>query len=151
MSRYFKPGELLRGSDPETITWAILDEIDALVTIVLDPLRSSFGRAIRVTSGYRDPLKNDEVGGHPTSVHMTGRAADIQPWSFSDKALAQLWTALIRSNIPFDKACLYDGFIHVHISAQGSHGGRRLTYQCLDGKTWVNKKHIPPTTNYRSN
>jgi len=143
MSRYFTPGELLRGSDPETITWAIIDEIDALTTILLHPLRVSFGGAIRVTSGYRDPKKNKAVGGHPKSVHMTGRAADIQPWNNNDKALADLWTALLRSEISFDKACLYDNFIHVHISASGK--GRRLAYECTDGKTWTNKRHVPPT------
>jgi len=43
----------------------------------LEKLRSSLGRAIYITSGYRDPRYNRRVGGVRKSQHVLGRAADI--------------------------------------------------------------------------
>ena len=48
-----------------------------LVDNVLDPLREAWGRPITVTSGYRSSALNKAVGGVPTSMHLTGHAADI--------------------------------------------------------------------------
>lgn len=51
--------------------------VAALVDTVLDPLREAWGKSITVTSGYRCPALNKAVGGVPTSMHLTGHAADI--------------------------------------------------------------------------
>ena len=48
-----------------------------LVDRVLDPLREAWGLPIRVTSGYRCPELNEEVGGVEDSWHTDGCAADI--------------------------------------------------------------------------
>ena len=49
----------------------------ALVENVLDPAREKLGMPIKVTSGYRCPLKNKAVGGVENSQHLKGEAADI--------------------------------------------------------------------------
>lgn len=51
--------------------------IEALVDKVLDPLREAWGKPIMVTSGYRCAALNKAVGGVPTSMHLSGHAADI--------------------------------------------------------------------------
>lgn len=51
--------------------------IAALVDNVLDPLRKAWGKPIIITSGYRSSALNKAVGGVPTSMHLTGHAADI--------------------------------------------------------------------------
>lgn len=51
--------------------------LTALVENVLDPLRRAWGRPLRVTSGYRCAAVNRAVGGVPTSMHLSGHAADI--------------------------------------------------------------------------
>ena len=48
-----------------------------LIDRVLDPIREHWGLPIRVTSGYRCPELNEEVGGVEDSWHMDGCAADI--------------------------------------------------------------------------
>ena len=53
------------------------ERIRHLVHCVLDPVREHWGLPIRVTSGYRCPELNDEVGGVEDSYHMDGCAADI--------------------------------------------------------------------------
>lgn len=51
--------------------------VAALVDTVLDPLREAWGKPIIVNSGYRCAALNKAVGGVPTSMHLTGHAADV--------------------------------------------------------------------------
>ena len=51
--------------------------IEALVDNVLDPARRVFGGPVSVSSGYRCPKHNAEVGGLGCSQHLKGEAADI--------------------------------------------------------------------------
>lgn len=53
------------------------DNLTALTENVLDPLRRAWGRPIHVNSGYRCAAVNRAVGGVPTSMHLSGHAADI--------------------------------------------------------------------------
>lgn len=52
--------------------------IQYLAEKILQPLRDHFGR-IRISSGFRSPELNREIGGSPTSFHSHGMAADIHP------------------------------------------------------------------------
>lgn len=51
----------------------------ARVALMLERVRVAIGnKPIRITSGYRCPKHNKAEGGKPQSLHLTGRAADIQ-------------------------------------------------------------------------
>lgn len=81
--KYFSLGELSHSDTAvslgidNTIPKERVRNIEHLVHCVLDPLREHWGLPIRVTSGYRCPELNDEVGGVEDSYHMEGCAADI--------------------------------------------------------------------------
>ena len=82
--KYFELDELIksdvakaRGID-NTPTFEVVEHLGELVERLLDPLRDSWGKAIKVTSGYRCEKLNKAVGGASTSVHMLGYAADLQ-------------------------------------------------------------------------
>ena len=60
-----------------TPTAAAVPLMVELIDRVLDPIREHWGLPIRVTSGYRCPELNEEVGGVEDSYHMDGCAADI--------------------------------------------------------------------------
>ena len=60
-----------------TVPWEYIPKIQHLVHCVLDPIREHWGLPIRITSGYRCPELNEEVGGVEDSWHMDGCAADI--------------------------------------------------------------------------
>ena len=53
--------------------------IDSELVNKLEDLRNQYGSLIRITSGYRCPAHNQEVGGVANSAHCTSLAADIQP------------------------------------------------------------------------
>ena len=88
--KYFTLKEMTRSSTAEkfnidnTPSTYIVENLDRLVTNVLDPLRYSWGKPIRVTSGYRCFLLNQMVGGVKNSQHLSGKAADIQPLNYKD-------------------------------------------------------------------
>jgi len=82
---------------------------------MLEKLRSLDGnRPIRITSGYRCPPHNREVGGVEHSLHMRGQAVDVavmavhQP-QFCDNARAA----------GFDSVLLYSSRHYVHLGIGG--------------------------------
>ncbi len=55
------------------------DNLQKLVTNVLDPLREMYGKPIRVNSGFRTPNVNKAVGSKAkNSDHLHGFAADLK-------------------------------------------------------------------------
>ena len=68
-----------------TVPWEYIPKIQHLVERVLDPIREHWGLPILVTSGYRCPELNEEVGGVEESWHMDGCAADITALGISEE------------------------------------------------------------------
>lgn len=52
--------------------------VDEALVLLLQCIREHFGKAVTITSGYRTPEHNAEVGGSKSSQHLLGRAADIR-------------------------------------------------------------------------
>ena len=88
--KYFTLDELIHSDTAERLginnspTRDAIDNLDALVTRVLDRLRSEWGRPIIVTSGYRCKELNAAVGGARYSQHLKGQAADIVSDDFDE-------------------------------------------------------------------
>lgn len=84
MPTYFTLAELIKSDTAakkgidNTPSWEVVQHLLELVTDFLDPLRAAWGKAIRVSSGYRCDKLNKAVGGSATSVHKIGYAADLQ-------------------------------------------------------------------------
>ena len=105
------------------------ENIEALVSNVLDPARERLGMPIVVNSGYRCPKHNAEVGGVPRSQHMVGEAADVSAGSTqANECLAKI----IEENGKYDQLIKYlnpDGgirFIHVSWKRNGPNRKQRL-------------------------
>lgn len=85
---YFTLKEMTRSSTAtklgidNTPNKLIINNLNDLVTNVLDPLREAYGKPIRVTSGYRCEALNKAVKGVKNSQHMKGQAADITPLEY---------------------------------------------------------------------
>lgn len=78
----------------------------------LDRIRGMYGKPMYITSGYRCPEHNTEVGGKPSSAHLTGEAADIS--CVSDRDRFNLIYAAITSGI--NRIGISSKFIHIDIS-----------------------------------
>jgi uncharacterized protein YcbK (DUF882 family) len=72
----------------------------------LQQLRDSLGSSIRITSGYRCPAHNQQVGGVPDSQHLKGTATDIQSDAVEPSELANKCEH-------FDGLGRYKTFVHV--------------------------------------
>ena len=97
-----------------------------LVALVLDPLRADLGRPVRVTSGYRSPAVNAQVGGSATSQHLRGEAADIKVDGMTTADVAR---AIHRLRLPVDQ-CIVErgdaGWVHVSTALDGGNRGQWL-------------------------
>nr|UWI30843.1 MAG: Peptidase M15 [Bacteriophage sp.] len=91
---------------------------------VLDPARKELGRPITVTSGYRSPELNKEVGGVSNSQHLTGCAADLKCTN-----LVELFD-ILSENPEIDQLLFEDNgvtrWIHVSIPEQGKTPRRQI-------------------------
>ncbi|WP_310474112.1 D-Ala-D-Ala carboxypeptidase family metallohydrolase [Sandarakinorhabdus sp.] len=94
----------------------------------LELVRALFAAPIKVTSWYRNPAVNREVGGVVTSHHALGWAVDFRVQAVGGLAAAR---RIAASGIPFDQLIYYVPTDVVHLSF---HPQRR-------GEVWTN-----PTT-----
>lgn len=97
---------------------AVLNNINALVLNVLDPLRAKIGRPIIITSGYRNQRVNELVGGSKTSQHLSGQAADIHVQDYTPQQMDIVYQT-IRMFFDFDQLIFYPSKNIIHVSWNG--------------------------------
>ena len=61
----------------DTPTLDVIQNLQKLCVLVLQPLRDTVGAPVYINSGYRSKRLNAKVGGVPNSRHLLGKAADI--------------------------------------------------------------------------
>lgn len=111
MAKYFKAAEMLRSETAEKNKIQNIPSVEVQQNIeelleVLDDLREFYGKPIKITSGYRCAELNKLVGGSPTSAHVIGYAADLQPvqGSFEEfKAEVLRW---LDTGVKFDQCII---------------------------------------------
>ena len=104
-----------------------LINLTALCVAVLEPLRTWFGREIKIGSGYRCPVLNAAVGGVSNSQHMKGQAADL--CIDGDLEKGKKWFNYIRNHLLFDQLIWEHNakgtyWVHVSYDAQGLNRGQ---------------------------
>lgn len=92
------------GSDPILISPALVE--------VLQKIRTHFGRAVTVTSGYRTPAHNKKEGGATYSQHLYGMAADVKVSGIAPGKVAAFAETLL-SNI--GGIGIYSTFVHIDV------------------------------------
>lgn len=98
---------------------AVLNNINALVNNVLDPLRAMIGRPIIITSGYRSRRVNELVGGSKTSQHLTGKAADFHVQGYTPQQMDAVYQT-IQMCFDFDQLIFYPSKNIIHVSWNGN-------------------------------
>lgn len=100
-----------------------MQAIEGLVKRLLQPLRIAYGRAIRITSGYRCPELNKLVGGKPASQHIKGEAADCVV-----ENPRELLEILLDCYMPYDQVIYYreKNFLHLSLRSDGGKNRRQI-------------------------
>lgn len=133
-----KSDAALRLGLDNTPSQGVINNLHALVTHVLQPIRNNYGKPIRISSGYRNESVNAAIGGSKTSDHMQGFAADIEVSGVTNYDLAK-W---IKDNLKFTQVILEfytmgvpdSGWVHVSYDPK-SLKNQDLTAIKKDGKT----------------
>jgi uncharacterized protein YcbK (DUF882 family) len=87
-------------------------KVDARLIDKLEAIREFADLPIQITSGYRCPTRNAEVGGEANSAHLTGEAADFFVAGNRDRFKfieALVWCEVRRYGIG-------SSFLHVDVS-----------------------------------
>lgn len=116
-----------------------LENLKKVCEKILEPVRTHFGKPVRINSGYRGPALNAAVGGSAKSQHCNGEAVDFEIDGLANPELAK-WVA---ANCEFDQIILefYDpkegpnsGWVHASYS-EGNNRKQILTAVTVNGKT----------------
>lgn len=84
--------------------------IDSYLVDILDILRTRIEKPVIITSGYRTPTRNKEVGGAKYSYHMRGRAADIRVNGMTAKEIANELNKIVPNECGI---IVYNGWVHI--------------------------------------
>lgn len=104
----------------------------------VEPARDFFGNRFIITSGYRCEALNKEVGGSPTSQHLSGEAVDFQmidsEGNVMHKQMPDVYEWMKR-NVPYDQLLLES---HV-IDKKTGQRGYWIHVSCKV-KAWCNRQ-----------
>ena len=141
MSRYFTQKELIASTEaykrkidntPGEEEKAHLEELMEF----MDGIRSAWGSAIIVTSGYRCPELNEAIGGAKKSAHQTGYAVDCVPANNKKKEFFEFCKEYLKDR-DFDEL-LFErnskGAIWCHIALKSIDGKQRKKIKTLEVK-----------------
>lgn len=113
LSEFVNSQTALRKKIDNTPSTESISNLEYLVINLLQPIRDIVG-AININSGYRSLELNTAIGGSKTSQHMTGQAADIESFNYSNIELGQV---IEKSGLEFDQL-IYE-FVSVHDPRKG--------------------------------
>jgi hypothetical protein len=142
LSRFFLLEEMTRSETarregiPNDPGATEVGNLRALCAAVLDPLRESLGRPVKINSGYRSPALNSRIRGAADSQHVLGMAADLQA---PGMAVLELFQRIIRLGLPFDQL-IYEAkdtttkWVHVSHDATRNRGEIRTAVFSADGR-----------------
>ena len=121
--KFFTLPELLKSETADTKrinnvpSFTVVENLNKLCQLILDPTRAKLEAPIYVTSGYRCMALNVAVGGVGNSQHLMGCAADLQY-----KDLQRLFD-ILKDNPNVDQLLFERSktskWLHVSISAKG--------------------------------
>ncbi len=100
----------------DTPTLTVVQNLQKLCVLVLQPLRDAIGRPVYINSGYRSKQLNARVGGVPNSYHLRGLAADIH---VDNDEHAKVLFDILRQNKYVDLVLKEARWLHVQTRTDG--------------------------------
>lgn len=115
----------LRFGIENTPTLVQLEAMRSVAVACFEPLRTWYGKPIKVNSFFRCTLLNEKVGGSTTSQHSKGEAIDVSGGSKEENKKIFEWC---KANLVFDQLINEYDYSWVHISfKRGSNRNQVLT------------------------
>ena len=90
--------------------------IDTELVNVLQKIREHFAKPVTITSAYRTPSRNKEVGGTTYSQHLYGKAADIKISGVAPAVVAEY----AETHLPKGGIGVYNTFTHIDVRSTKS-------------------------------
>ena len=100
----------------DTPTLEVVQNLQKLCVLVLQPLRDAIGRPVYINSGYRSKRLNARVGGVPNSYHLRGLAADIH---VDNDEHAKVLFDILKQNKYVDLVLKEARWLHVQTRTDG--------------------------------
>ena len=141
MSKYFSLKELIASTEAykrkidNTPGEEEKEHLEELMEF-MDGIRSTWGSAIIVTSGYRCPELNEAIGGSKKSAHQTGYAVDCVPANNKKKKFFEFCKEYLKDR-DFDELLFEknnSGSIWIHIALKSIDGKQRRKIRTLEVK-----------------
>ena len=141
MSKYFSLKELIASTEAykrkidNTPGEEEKEHLEELMEF-LDGIRSAWGSAIIVRSGYRCPELNKAIGGSKKSAHQAGYAVDCVPANNKKKKFFEFCKEYLKSR-DFDELLFEKnskGSIWCHIALKSIDGKQRRKIRTLEVK-----------------
>jgi hypothetical protein len=117
--------ELYNGGGNVNIKDGVDTDIDPKLMSMIDAIASEYGKPFKITSGYRNPKRNKNVGGVEKSQHLYHKAVDVVLDDTSHEA--SLRFIQIASKNGISGIGVYDtpGFLHIDIGPRRFWGSDR--------------------------
>jgi hypothetical protein len=109
----------------------VIDNLQRLVTGVMQPLRDEVAAGIFISSGFRPLELNTKIGGSKTSEHINGNACDFKVIGQTPFDTAEL---IVAMELPFDQV-IHEFGRWVHCGVRDILRAQELTAYKKDGKT----------------
>ena len=109
----------------------VIENLQRLVTGVMQPLRNQVGVGIYISSGFRPLELNTKIGGSKTSEHINGNACDFKVIGQSPYDTASL---IVEMELPFDQV-IHEFGRWVHCGVRDTLRAQQLTAYKKDGRT----------------
>ena len=147
LSKYFTLKEVIKSETAvrkdidNSPTDEIISQLKNTCEKIMDPIREKYGKAIRVTSGYRCVELNKSIGGSSRSQHcaLNGDAAIDFEFYDMDMDLEEVFKWITEeSKLPYDQCIaefLPHGWIHISYSSDGGNRQKITRAEKVNGKT----------------
>lgn len=93
--------------------YIIYENLMRIVVDILQPLRNYYKKPIRIHSGYRSQLLNEEIGGAKNSQHQYGMAVDF---TVDKEPITSVIKKIDEMGLPYDQLINeYGKWIHISL------------------------------------
>ena len=138
ITKDFTLGEFLRSNTADAYSIKNIpnnDELNNIIKLckeVIQPIRDTYGKPIKINSGFRCKALNEHkaVGGAPNSDHRWGAAADIKAVQGTNKELYDVIVNMARNGAIKCRQIIWEKGTDreprwIHVSINNSHNGRQ--------------------------